>query len=315
MTYTSKLRLGIEIGGTKTQVGLGTREEGLLPGSILRRPVDRNRGADGVRLELASMVDHVLLSQDLSLSDLDRIGIGYGGPVDSTRGVTLKSFQIDGWTDFPLKDWAEDRWGKPVIVENDASTAGLAEYIHGSGRGCSRLFYITAGSGVGGGWIVDGRIDRGQGLGAAEIGHMWAPDPRTGQLTELEQICSGWSIGQRARQAAATSASLMGELAGSLEQIDAKIVYSAAAQGDEIALCILQETCETLAAAMSNVVALLHPERMILGGGVSLMGPVFWELLQREFRARVMPLFARNVELVQATLMENVVVIGALCLV
>ena len=314
MNYMNQLCLGIEIGGTKTQVGIGTREDGLLPGGILRRPVDSNRGADGIRRDLLTMVNETVLLHGLTLSDIERIGIGYGGPVDSARGVTLKSFQIDGWTDFPLKDWAEDRWGKPVIVENDASTAGLAEAIHGSGRGSSRLFYITAGSGVGGGWIVDGRIDHGQGLGAAEIGHMWVPDPRTGQLTELEQICSGWAIGQRARQAAANSASLMGELAGSSEKIDAKIVYSAAEQGDEAALCILQETCVTLGAAIANVVALLHPERIILGGGVSLMGPVFWELLQKEFRARAMPIFVSQVELVQARLREDVVIIGALCL-
>jgi glucokinase len=314
MNHTNKLCLGIEIGGTKTQVGIGTRQDGLLPGGILRRAVERDQGADSIRRDLLSMVDETLTFQGLTLADIARIGIGYGGPVDRARGVTLKSFQIDGWTDFPLKDWAEDRWGKPVTVENDASTAGLAEYIHGNGRGCSRLFYITAGSGVGGGWIVDGRIDNGQGLGAAEIGHMWVPDPCTGQLTELEQICSGWAIGQRARQAASNSVSLMGELAGSLEKIDSRIVYSAAEQGDEVALGILTETCQTLGAAMANVVALLHPERIILGGGVSLMGPVFWDLLQKEFRARVMPIFVSQVELVQARLREDVVIIGGLCL-
>ncbi len=260
------------------------------------------------------MVNEALAFQGHTLPDIERIGIGYGGPIDSKRGVTLKSFQIDGWTDFPLKEWAEDRWGRPVIVENDASTAGLAEYIHGSGRGCSRLFYITAGSGVGGGWIVDGRIDNGQGLGAAEIGHMWVSDPRTGQLAELEQICSGWAIGIRARHAAASASSLMQELAGSIENIDARIVYTAAERGDELALCILHETCVTLGAAMANVVALLHPERIILGGGVSLMGPVFWEFLREEFHLRTMPVFASHVELVQAKLMEDVVVIGALCL-
>ncbi len=314
MNHTNKLCLGIEIGGTKTQVGIGTREMGLLEGAILRRPVDPRRGADGIRRDLLSMVDEALSFQGLTLSDIERIGIGYGGPIDSARGVTLKSFQIDGWTDFPLKDWAQDRWGKPVIVENDASTAGLAEYVHGSGRGCPRLFYITAGSGVGGSWIVDGKIDNGQGLGAAEIGHMWVPDPRTGQLTELEQVCSGWAIGQRARHAAASTPSRMQEIAGSVENIDARIVYSAAEQGDEMALCILHETCVTLGAAMANVVALLHPERIILGGGVSLMGPVFWDLLRAEFRGRVMPIFASHVELVQAKLMEDVVVIGALSL-
>lgn len=167
---------------------------------------------------------------------------------------------------------------------------------------------------MGGGWILNGRIDNGQGLGAAEIGHMWVPDPRSGVLTELEQVCSGWAIGHRARLAARDAGSLMEKLAGSLEKIDAKMVYLAAEQRDAIALCILQETCQTLGMAISNVVALLHPERVILGGGVSLMGPLFWNALQNEFRARVMPTFASQVELLPAKLSENVVVIGALCL-
>jgi glucokinase len=306
--------IGIEIGGTKTQVGIGSAQSGLLPGGIIRRPVKREEGANGILRDVVSMVDDLLVSKDISASDVCRIGIGFGGPLDSARGVILKSFQIDGWTDFPLKEWAEAQWRVPVTLENDASTAGLAEYKFGQGRGCSRLFYMTVGSGVGGGWILNGKIDNGQGLGAAEMGHMWVPHPRTGELAELEQVCSGWAIGQRARQAASGVHALLEELAGSPDRIDAKVVYQAAEKGDETALGILKETCQTLGVAISNVVALLHPERVVLGGGVSLMGPLFWDLLQAEFRSRVMAVFAPQVELVPAALKEDVVVIGALCL-
>jgi glucokinase len=311
---TDSLSIGIEIGGTKTQVGIGSATSGLLPGAILRKEVVREEGADGILRDIAAMVDAILLANHRTLEDISKIGMAFGGILDSARGLTLKSYQIAGWTNFPLKDWAERQWGKPVFIENDASTAGLAESMLGNGRGYSRVFYITLGSGVGGGWILNGRIDSGQGLGAAEIGHMWVPDPQTGALTELEQICSGWAIGQRARRAVPGPDSLMEQLAGSLDQVDAKIVYSAAEQGDPVAARILQETCQTLGMAISNVAALLHPERVILGGGVSLMGPIFWDALQREFRLRVIPTFASGVELVPARLGEDVVVIGALCL-
>ena len=310
----SLLSIGIEIGGTKTQAGIGSADEGLLPGGIVRRPVVREHGAEGILRDIVSMVDELLVSNRLKLADIHKIGIGYGGILDSSRGVILKSFQIDGWTDFPLREWAEQQWSKQVYIENDASTAGLAEYALGNGRGCSRLFYITAGSGVGGGWILHGKIDSGQGLGAAEIGHTWVLDPQSGKPTELEQVCSGWAIGQRAREAARDAQTLMEELAGSIEQIDAKIVYAAAAKGDEIACRILNETCRTFAIGMSNVAALLHPERVILGGGVSLMGPLFWDTLQEEFHKRVLPTFAPGVQLLPAKLHEDVVVIGALCL-
>ena len=312
--FTKPLSIGIEIGGTKTQVGIGSADRGLLPQGIVRRQVNRANGAEGIRRDLVSMVDELLAAKNLTLADISKVGIGYGGILDSARGMTLKSYQIDGWTDFPLREWAERKWAKPVFIENDASTAGLAESMIGNGRGYSRVFYITAGSGVGGGWILNGKVDSGQGLGAAEIGHMWVPDPRTGQPAELEQVCSGWAIGQRARAAAYGKNSIMKEIAGSLDHIDAKVVYRASEMGDEIAVLILKETCQTFALAMSNVVALLHPERIILGGGVSLMGPMFWDTLQQEFRSRVMPTFSPQVELVKAKLNENVVVIGALCL-
>ena len=310
----NSLAIGIEIGGTKTQVGIGTPDGKLLPGGIVRRRVIRERNASGILQDIVSMVEEILAAHHVSLSEIHKIGIGFGGPLDSATGVILQSFQIDGWTDFPLKEWAQRQWGRPVILENDASTAGLAESIAGNGRGCSRLFYITVGSGVGGGWIVNGRIDNGQGLGAAEIGHMWVPDPQSGEYAELEQVCSGWAIGQRARLAAANADTLMKEIAGSLEDIDAKVVYEAAEKGDEPALRILNETCQILGTAISNVVALLHPECIVVGGGVSLMGPIFWNALQNEFKSRVMPVFAPRVKLVAAKLKEDVVVIGALCL-
>lgn len=314
MKTADRLSIGIEIGGTKTQVGIGSSDGRLLPRGIARRPVDREAGAEGILRDILSLVTELLEAQRLTLAEIHKIGIGFGGLLDGARGVALKSYQIDGWTDFPLKQWADDQWSKPVFLENDASTAGLAEYVHGSGRGCARLFYITAGSGVGGGWIVDGKIDNGQGLGAAEVGHMWVPDPWSGVLTELEQVCSGWAIGRRAQLAASNGHSLMTEMAGSVDRIEARTVYLAAGKGDATAMLILKETCQTLGAALGNVVALLHPGRIVLGGGVSLMGPIFWDLLQQEFQARVMPAFAPGVELVPAKLRENVVVIGALCL-
>jgi glucokinase len=309
---SDQLAVGIEIGGTKLQVGIGSADGKLLK-PPMRRTVVRERGAQGILLDITSMIQDLLNSSGCALSEICKIGIGFGGPLDSKRGVVLKSYQIGGWDGFPLRQWAEDQWGKPVLVENDASTAGLAEALHGSGRGCSRVFYMTIGSGIGGGWIVDRKIDYGQGLGSAEMGHTWIPDPDTGAPAELEHVCSCWGIGRRARLVAVEE-SLMLTLAGSREAIDARIVYAAAEQGDELANRILHETCEGLGVAISNVVALLHPERVVIGGGVSLMGQLFWDLLRAEVTNRAMPLFMSSVEVVKAELGEDVVVVGALCL-
>ena len=308
------LAIGIEIGGTKTQVGIGSSSGVLLPAGVLQKRVVPENGAQGIRKDLVSMVEEKLGGNHLKLADITKIGIGFGGPVDTNSGIILKSYQVDGWDHFPLKEWAEKQWGKPAFIQNDANAAGLAESLHGNGSGYSRVFYMTLGSGIGGGWIVDGKIDNGQGLGAAEIGHTWVPDPVEGEPVELEQICSGWAIGRRARLAASKQKTLMIDLAGIVDRIDAKVVYAAAERGDEIANRILTETCQTLGLAISNVVALLHPERIILGGGVSLMGPLFWDKLRESAKSKMMPAFAAGVEIVPAKLKENVVVIGALCL-
>ena len=311
--FSEALVIGIEIGGTKLQVGIGSASGKLLKPPI-RRQVIREDGAEGILRNVVDMVAKVLDSTGYSMSDVERIGIGFGGPLNIEQGVILKSYQITGWDNFRLKNWAEKQWAKPVVIQNDASTAGLAEALHGSGRGHSRIFYMTIGSGIGGGWIVDGKADNGQGVGAAEMGHTWVTDPRTGMPAELEQVCSGWGIGRRAREAAENKKTLMAEMAVALDAIDARIVYAAAEKGDEIAKQILIETCQMLGVAMSNVIALLHPERVIVGGGVSLMGPLFWNRLQSEVAARAMPSFISSVEVVRAELGEDVVVIGALCL-
>jgi glucokinase len=308
------IALGIEIGGTKIQVGLGSASGKLLPRGVVQRQVVRADGVDGIRRDIVAMTEEILESKHLGISNISKIGIGFGGILDTNSGVILKSYQIAGWNNFPLKEWAEDQWKKQVFIQNDASTAGLAESLYGSGRGYARVFYMTLGSGIGGGWILDGKIDNGQGYGAAEIGHTWVPDPISGAPAELEQICSGWSIGRRARAVASNKKTLMTELAGTIDNIDAKIVYLAAEQGDESATLILLETCQTLGLAISNVVALLHPERVILGGGVSLMGALFWNPLRKAVKSRMMPSFASQVGIVKARLKENVVVIGALCL-
>jgi len=311
---SSPLALGIEIGGTKLQVGIGTTAGKLVPSAMVRRQVIRKEGAKGILRSLISMTDEVLAGKHIPLTNITRIGIAFGGVLDANRGVILQSYQIEGWKDFPLKTWAEKQWRKPVSLQNDASAAGLAESLHGNGRGYKRVFYITIGSGIGGGWIVDGKIDEGQGLGTAEIGHTWVVNPEGESPAELEHICSGWSIGNRARVAALQHKTLMTKLAADPDRIDAKIVYAAAEAGDVLANRILDETCEALGVAISNVIALLHPERVIIGGGVSLMGPLFWNRLKREVRKRTIPVFHANVDVVQAKLKEDVAVIGALCL-
>ncbi|MFH1739508.1 MAG: ROK family protein [bacterium] len=309
-----KYGIGIEIGGTKLQVGLGQGGASLT--KCLRRKVDSKRGGEGIRQVLEGLVPELLGEAGVAKADVSGVGIGFGGPVDSKRGVALVSHQIEGWNMFPLKDWAEERWSYPTKIQNDASLAGYAEAVAGAGKGCDRVFYITIGSGIGGGWIDHGVIDEGQGLGAAEIGHNWVPDPATGKPEKLELVCSGWAIGRRAKALVqGGQSSLMTDLTnGILENISAETVYKAAEDGDSLALRILTETCETLGVGIANVIALLHPEKVIIGGGVSLMGDLFWDNLRDAVARLVFGPYRDSWCVTKALLDEDVVVVGGVLL-
>jgi glucokinase len=298
-SHAPLLALGVEIGGTKLQAAVGSGEGPLR--SLARIRVDPAQGAGGIREALPALVDQALSQAGCRPEALRGIGVGFGGPVDSARGQILVSHQIEGWSGFPLREWFETRWRRPTVVQNDAKTAAFAEASRGAGRGFGRIFYVTIGSGIGGGLVVGGVIDQGQGLGAGEIGHTWVPDPRTGAPEKLELVASGWSIGRRG-----------GERLG--KELSAAEVYTLAEKGSGPAREVLEEAAEALALGISNMVALLHPERVILGGGVSLMGPLFWDALRSKVRRFEFGPFAGRYEIVPAALGEEVVVIGAVLL-
>ena len=162
--------LGIEIGGTKLQLGAGPGD-GTLAG-LWRGTVDVAAGSEGIRRQIAAAVPELLATSGVERGRLRGVGIGFGGPVDDPTQTIIKSHQIEGWDGFPLADWISDLVGLPAALGNDADVAGLAEALHGAGKGLSPIFYITVGSGIGGGFIIDGQIYRGVGRGAAEIGHL-----------------------------------------------------------------------------------------------------------------------------------------------
>lgn len=306
-----KYAIGIEIGGTKLQAGVGLRNQRLL--SRARATVAPGAGAQGILGALPGLVDQALHEAGLGMDAIQAIGIGFGGPVDSQQGRTLTSHQIEGWDQFPLTEWAQERWDKPVLLQNDASIAGYAEAMIGAGQGYPRVFYLTIGSGIGGGWIVNGYLDDGQGRGAAEIGHTWAPDPDTGEPEKLEHIASGWAIGARAQEALeeGETSILRQRCGGNLEQVDARMVYQAAEEDDLLAAALLDETTTALAIGIGNMITLLHPNIVVIGGGVSLMGARFWQPLRQKLQRYAFHLFSESFEIKPAALGEEVVVAGA----
>src|SRR5262245_27230799 len=188
MTDYFPMYLGIEIGGTKLQLGVGPGD-GTLAG-LWRGPVDVAAGGEGIRKQIVAAVPELLAQAGVERARLAGVGIGFGGPVDDATATVIKSHQIEGWDDFPLARWIADLVGLPAVLGNDADVAGLAEALFGAGKGLSPVFYITIGSGIGGGLIVNGEIYRGVGRGAAEIGHLRVEDLQ-GFATIAENVASG----------------------------------------------------------------------------------------------------------------------------
>jgi len=296
------MTLGIEIGGTKLLLVLGDRTGKICDRRKL--PVDPARGAAGIRHQIEGALPKLLNGRRIM-----RVGVGFGGPVDWKTGRICRSHQIEGWSEFDVGGWLHQLTGALVVVDNDANVAALGEAVRGAGVGFNPVFYVTLGSGVGGGLVVDGRIYHGAKPGEAEIGHVRLDR----QGTIVEARCSGWSVDARIRELTAKEPkSLLARLAGQTVGGEAKHLATAWQQGDAAARRLLQETAEDLAFGLSHVVHLLHPEIIVLGGGLSGVGEPLRASVASALRPFMMEVFAPGPGIVLAALGEDAVPTGAL---
>jgi glucokinase len=322
----SPLLLGIEIGGTKLQLGLGHGDGKLT--ALERWHIEPKHGSAGILAQIPETLTRLLNKNGVAPGQVEAVGVGFGGPVDAARGRVTKSHQIDGWDDFPLADWIRERLSiDRVVLHNDADTAGLGEARFGAGRGFSPVLYITIGSGIGGGLIIDGQIYRGGGAGALEIGHLWIVDRNScdQNVVKLEDVASGWAIARSAQEFAARLGECVPRQSplwkvlqlvnGDPERITPAVVAEAARQGDQEAGYILGKAIGAMANALNQAVTLLAPRRIILGGGVSLIGEEQWfQPIRALLDLQVFPPFRGTFEVVPALLGEEVVLHGALAL-
>ncbi len=305
--------LGIEIGGTKLQLGLGPGDGRLV--ELVRRTIVPADGATGILAQIAGA------ARSLAGGGVDAVGIGFGGPVDARRGIVARSHQVAGWDGFGLADWVRETLGCPLVsIHNDADTAALAEARFGAGIGLSPVLYLTIGSGIGGGLIVDGRIYRGAGSGAVEIGHLIVDGPDSSERRTLEGVASGWSIGASGREAAGRGTGGLGDLralaGGDVAGVTAlTVAESARRDPDGPGARVLRRATSAMGAALAHAVTLLAPRRIILGGGVSLIEEDLWlDPIRKALDERVFPPFRGTFDLVTAALGEEVVVHGAIAL-
>ena len=296
--------VGIEIGGTKLQIVAG--DDDLRISHRFRATIKKEDGATGILKQMETLLDDLTRSVDPAA-----IGVGFGGPVDHVSGRILTSHQVNGWSGFELATKLRQRYGVPVVLDNDANAAALAEALIGAGKNKERVFYITLGSGVGGGMVIDQKLYYGALPGEVEVGHLRLDR----EVTPLEANCSGWAIDKKIREAIQRQPSgKLYELAWGGAGGEAQHLAQALAHGDVTAKNILHETAATLGFALSHVVHLFHPDIMVVGGGLSLIGPTLTEAIAAELDQHLLKAFLPGPPVVVAQWGEDVVPLGALAL-
>jgi glucokinase len=304
MNTESPRFIGIEIGGTKTQIVIGDAAASIL--DRRRFSVSREEGANGIRRHIEGALREFLVQTRPAA-----IGVGFGGPVDWQTGEICCSHHVEGWSGFNMAQWLRGLTDTVVAVDNDANVAAFGEALHGAGVNSNPVFYVTLGSGVGGGLVMDRKIYHGAKPGEAEIGHVRLH--RDGTI--LESCCSGWAVDKRIRQAIAENkSSLLAQLVGETKGAEARFLKPALDHGCELAQRILDDTAEDLAFGLSHVVHLVHPEMIVLGGGLSLIGGPLRRAVAIHVRSFTMDAFAPGPEISLAQLREDSVPIGALAL-
>ena len=307
----SKSYVGIDIGGTKTIVAVADNDGHIIAQERIDTPREQGPSAvlSAVEIAVRSLLTHDALR-------ITAVGIGCGGPLDRERGIILTAPNLPGWDNLDLVHYFRNAFGASVVIDNDVNLMALAEARDGAGVGVDHMAYFNIGTGVGGGIVIGGKLYRGCG-NAAEFGHQTilpdGPNCLCGKRGCLESLVSGTSIARRAKEYLADHPrSSILKLAGSLDAVTAEVVARAAFDGDDLARRIWLETGEYLGLGVANVVNILNPRMVIIGGGVAKVGDLLLEPVRRTVRERAMTQLAADVRIVPGVLGEQAGIIGAI---
>jgi len=311
--------LGVDVGGTKVAVGIVDPQGKILAQG--RKAMVAQGTAEAAFDAVTAAIDSILSPTKDRVSS---IGICAPGPLDPKSGVVLNPPNLPCWRNFPLAEKISARYGVSVKVDNDANAAALAETRWGAARGYRYVFYATIGTGIGAGIVFDGTIYHGNTGSAGEGGHVSidyrGPVCGCGKRGCIEILAAGTAIGVRARAKLAADParpSAMLDLAdGKIASVTSELVGRAYAAGDQLAGEVLRETAELLTVWLGNIVDLLDPDVLVMGGGVAAMLQPFFADIKNSLPQWCVNPFAAEIPLLLAHYGADAGVAGgaALCL-
>jgi glucokinase len=309
-----QLLLALDFGGTKLSAAIAARGEHTW--RALERAVSPKY--KDARYEYDTML--VLARRLVGDHTPAAIGVSFGGPVDASSGRVVLSHHVRGWEDTPLREQLQAALGAPVRIDNDANAAALGEYRFGAGQECASLLYVTVSTGVGGGWVIDGKIFSGADGLAGEMGHT-VVDPQgppciCGRRGCVEILACGPAIARQARVRLSAEpgagAKLRALIGNNLDALNAEHVASAANAGDELAQAVIDAAAHALGFGIGTAITLMNPVRVVLGGGVTKSGERWWSEVRVAARANALP--QMHVDLVPAALGDDAPLWGAIAL-
>ena len=318
VTMMKRWIVGLDIGGTKIAVSLGTKNGKILGKEIFSSGNGRKVHESVNQIQAA--ISELLSRHKLTTRKLMGIGIAVPGAIDSRRQTIQKSPNLPSWEGFPIKSVLARRFGVPVSIENDANAAALGERYFGSGRGIDHFLYLTISTGIGSGIIANGSLVRGAGGTAGEVGHMTVERNglpcHCGKRGCLEAYSSGTAIADHVKRAIRRGAKTRYFRQFKLSDITGQLVSEAASRArDPLAIQARQIAADYLGMGLANLINLLNPKRIILGGGVMEHVLYFWVPMMKAVRREAWPMAFRSCEILRSRLGKNVGDLGAMALV
>ncbi len=310
--------LGVDIGGTKTSVVLGSSQGKILASVVLPTQTGRNTRS-GIK-KLAEALR--LLKQKTGRGKrLLGVGVGIPGPMNPERGIVQRSPHLGGWEGFPLKSFLQKQLQLPIMINNDANVAALGEKVFGEGRRARNFIYLTISTGIGGGVFANGEPVHGANFVGGEVGHMTIVPQgelcKCGKRGCLEAYASGTGIARyvKAEVKRGRRSSVL-RFVPKGGKLNARESGLAAKNGDRLALEAYRRAGYYLGVGIANLLNLLNPELVVLGGGVLKSAPrEFWQTMLKSCKREAWPQAYEKVRIVRSRLGDRVGDLGALALV